>query len=57
MALDVAKGMHYLHTAFQEKEDGSHVDLPIIHRDLKSANLILVAPPPPAAMTAASIAS
>jgi hypothetical protein len=24
------------------------VDLPIIHRDLKSANLILVAPPPPA---------
>jgi serine/threonine protein kinase len=46
VALDVAEGMHYLHTAF--KEDGSQVDLPIIHRDLKSANLILVAPPPPA---------
>jgi serine/threonine protein kinase len=36
VALDVAKGMHYLHTAFQ---------LPIIHRDLKSPNLLLLNPP------------
>ena len=36
VAADVAKGMHYLHTAF---------DKPVIHRDLKSANLMLVRPP------------
>ena len=33
IALDVARGMEYLHTAFEQ---------PIIHRDLKSPNLLLV---------------
>ena len=36
VAADVAKGMHYLHTAF---------DKPVIHRDLKSGNLMLVRQP------------
>jgi len=36
VALDIAQGMHYLHT---------HFDKPIIHRDLKTGNLLLVAPP------------
>ena len=35
MALDVAKGMTYLHQAF---------DVPILHRDLKSLNLLLPQP-------------
>ena len=35
-ALDVATGMEYLHTAF---------DLPVIHRDLKSGNLMLTQMP------------
>ena len=37
IALDIASGMEYLHTTFEQ---------PIIHRDLKSPNLLLVAPPP-----------
>ena len=37
VALDVGSGMQYLHTAFED---------PIIHRDLKSPNLLLAAPPP-----------
>jgi serine/threonine protein kinase len=36
VGLDVATGMEYLHTAF---------DKPIIHRDLKSPNLLFVEPP------------
>jgi serine/threonine protein kinase len=35
-ALDVARGMEYMHTAFVE---------PVLHRDLKSANLLLAGPP------------
>lgn len=35
-AFDVAQGMEYLHT---------HFELPVIHRDLKSANLLLLQPP------------
>lgn len=35
MALDVSKGMNYLHSAF---------DTPILHRDLKSLNLLLTQP-------------
>jgi serine/threonine protein kinase len=35
MALDVSKGMTYLHNAF---------DTPILHRDLKSLNLLLTQP-------------
>jgi len=40
VALDIAQGMKYLHTRFNQ---------PIIHRDLKSPNLLLVAPPTDAA--------
>ena len=56
VALDVASGMAYLHTAFQEQRSSkrktrsgkSHViDKPVIHRDLKSPNLLLRYPPPP----------
>jgi hypothetical protein len=36
VAFDVARGMTHLHEAF---------DAPVIHRDLKSANLMLTAPP------------
>jgi serine/threonine protein kinase len=43
VALDVARGMEYLHTALER--DGHQQ--PLIHRDLKSPNLLLVAPPPP----------
>ena len=38
VALDVAEGMEYLHTTFE---------LPVIHRDLKSPNLLLASPPCP----------
>lgn len=40
IAQDVARGMHYLHAE-------THFQMPIIHRDLKSPNLLLVAEPPP----------
>ena len=40
IAQDVARGMHYLH-------EGTQFELPIIHRDLKSPNLLLAADPPP----------
>ena len=43
VALDVAKGMEYLHTRFQH--DDSAQEMPIIHRDLKTPNLLLMAPP------------
>ena len=43
VATDVALGMQYLHTAFQ---DSSGASKPIIHRDLKSPNLLLTSPPP-----------
>ena len=56
VALDVAKGMAYLHTAFQETRVGTKkqtrsgkahtIDKPIVHRDLKSPNLLLRFPPP-----------
>ena len=42
-ALDVARGMDYLHTAFQ-KQSGNHTQ-PIIHRDLKTPNLLLATNP------------
>eukprot|EP01043_Picozoa_sp_COSAG02_P008550 COSAG02_NODE_275_length_26232_cov_85.210424_15_plen_1132_part_00 len=42
-ATDVAKGMEYLHTRYNTP-DNRHAQ-PIIHRDLKSPNLLLVAPP------------
>ena len=44
IAMDVATGMRYLHTAFEDKE--SH-DQAVIHRDLKSPNLLLAQPPGP----------
>lgn len=43
VALDVAKGMEYLHTHYNAP-DNQHTQ-PIIHRDLKSPNVLLVAPP------------
>jgi hypothetical protein len=43
VALDVAKGMDYLHTKF--KANDSKHDQPIIHRDLKTPNLLLEARP------------
>jgi serine/threonine protein kinase len=56
VALDVAQGMKYLHTAFQETRIDTKrltrsgrsnvVDKPIVHRDLKSPNLLLQYPPP-----------
>eukprot|EP01047_Picozoa_sp_COSAG01_P001920 COSAG01_NODE_48_length_31904_cov_21.696997_4_plen_627_part_00 len=45
VALDVARGMEFLHTAFQDTAQHEQ-DKAIIHRDLKSANLMLSAPPP-----------
>lgn len=36
LALDIAKGMHYLHTSDKEG--------PILHRDLKSLNLLVTEP-------------
>eukprot|EP01045_Picozoa_sp_COSAG04_P006837 COSAG04_NODE_343_length_16235_cov_7.800570_13_plen_565_part_00 len=42
VATDVALGMQYLHTAFQDSSGNSK---PIIHRDLKSPNLLLARPP------------
>ncbi len=57
VALDVASGMAYLHTAFQEQRQNAKkktrsgrrhvIDKPVIHRDLKSPNLLLRYPPPP----------
>jgi serine/threonine protein kinase len=41
IALDIASGMEYLHTAFER--DGH--DQPLIHRDLKSPNLLLATAP------------
>eukprot|EP01047_Picozoa_sp_COSAG01_P045943 COSAG01_NODE_4272_length_5193_cov_7.742638_5_plen_169_part_00 len=49
LALDVARGMEHLHTAFERE---GH-DQPLIHRDLKSPNLLLAQPPPPPAHTPA----
>jgi serine/threonine protein kinase len=56
VALDVASGMAYLHTAFQEQRLNAKkktrsgrrhvIDKPVIHRDLKSPNLLLRYPPP-----------
>ena len=43
VASDVAKGMEYLHTRYTTP-DSTHAQ-PIIHRDLKSPNLLLVASP------------
>ena len=43
VALDVAKGLEYLHTAFVSPAGES---VPVIHRDLKSPNLMLLEPPP-----------
>ena len=43
VAHDVALGMQYLHTSYYA-EDNVHTQ-PIIHRDLKSPNLLLLAPP------------
>ena len=40
--MDVAAGMEYLHTNFKLEGKPS----PLIHRDLKSGNLLLEAPPP-----------
>ena len=45
VARDVADGMHYLHTAF--RDPNVDVQIPIIHRDLKSGNVLFVQPPPP----------
>ena len=45
MALDIASGMEYLHTSFEQ---------PIIHRDLKSPNLLLASPPPPSGAASSS---
>lgn len=42
-ALDVARGMNYLHTAF--KMQSSNHTQPIIHRDLKTPNLLLATDP------------
>lgn len=42
-ALDVARGMAYLHSAF-EMQSNSHTQ-PIIHRDLKTPNLLLASNP------------
>lgn len=42
-ALDVARGMAYLHTAFEMQSN--HHAQPIIHRDLKSPNLLLATDP------------
>eukprot|EP01049_Picozoa_sp_SAG25_P003766 SAG25_NODE_223_length_11586_cov_9.792635_1_plen_895_part_00 len=42
VALDVAQGMAYLHTAFH---DSAHQQQAIVHRDLKSPNLLLAACP------------
>jgi serine/threonine protein kinase len=57
VALDIAQGMHYLHTAFERKlgsgsggveaagEKDESCDQAIIHCDLKSPNLLLLTPP------------
>jgi serine/threonine protein kinase len=42
LALGVARGMDYLHTALERE---GHQQ-PLIHRDLKSPNLLLATPPP-----------
>ena len=42
VAQDVAQGMKYLHTAFK---DADGYPKPIMHRDLKSPNLLLARPP------------
>jgi serine/threonine protein kinase len=42
IGLDVARGMEYLHTAFVNLTNHT---VPVIHRDLKSPNLLLLYPP------------
>ena len=42
IGLDVARGMEYLHTAFVNSTNHT---VPVIHRDLKSPNLLLLYPP------------
>ena len=43
MCLDVANGMSYLHTAFENHSNNQ--TQPIIHRDLKTANLLVASNP------------
>lgn len=47
-ALDVAQAIEHLHTHFERGAKGrqSKVTLPVIHRDLKSPNILLDRPPP-----------
>ena len=48
-ALDVASGMEYLHTHFTKAKDGRESKRsmrPVIHRDLKSPNILLDKAPP-----------
>ena len=51
VATDVARGMAYLHTMFQEPRGSNSrarlIDRPVIHRDLKSPNLLFWKNPPP----------
>lgn len=47
-AIDIARGMEYLHSAFEDPQHGRRN--PIIHRDLKSPNLLLSRRPPRSAM-------
>ena len=47
-ALDVAQAIEHLHTHFERGAKGrqSKVTVPVIHRDLKSPNILLDRPPP-----------
>ena len=47
MGMDIADAMSYLHG----RKDERGKKTPIIHRDLKSPNLLLVEPPPPSAQS------